>query len=63
MCVYACVRAYVTPTLQVTGHVVLNLVVSGGAEEQRSVHQGELLEYGQRPVTQGTVHHVPVAGA
>ena len=45
------------------GDVVLNLVVSRGAQEESAVHQGELLKHRQGPVAQGTVDHVPLAGA
>lgn len=50
-------------TLQVAGDVVLNLIVTRGAEEQSPVHQRELFEHRQRPVTQSTVDHVSLARA
>lgn len=50
-------------TLQVTRNVILDLVVSRRAEKQGAVHQGELLEHGQRSVAKGTVDHVPLARA
>ena len=45
------------------GDVVLDLVVARGAQEERAVHQGELLKHRQGPVAQGTVDHVALAGA
>lgn len=50
-------------TLEVTGDVVLDLVVARRAEEQSPVHQRKLFEHRQRPVAQRAVDHVPLARA
>lgn len=44
-------------------HIVLDLIMSSRAQEQGPVHQGELLKDRQGAVAQGTIDHVPVAGA
>lgn len=46
-----------------TRNIIFDLIVSRWAQEQSSVHQRELFEHRERPVAQGTVYHVPVAGA
>lgn len=50
-------------TLKMARNIVLDLVVARGTQEERSIHQGELLEHRQCPVAQGTVNHIPLAGA
>lgn len=54
---------FVALTLEVTGDVVLDLVVARRAEEQSPVHQRKLFEHRQRPVAQRAVDHVPLARA
>lgn len=56
-------KARASLTLQVTRNVILDLVVPRRAQEQGAVHQGELLEHGQRSVAKCTVDHVPLACA
>lgn len=56
-------KSQTSPTLEVTGNIILDLVVPRRAKEQGAIHQWELLKHRQRSVAKGTVDHVPLAGA